>query len=114
MPYQDKQKLYEAQKKHRIRNRHQLIEYLKDHHCIDCGESDIRVLDFDHVRGEKSFNIGTAITILQVGSGQTTIVAGSGVTVNATPGLKLRAQWSLVTLVKRATDTWVVSGDLTA
>lgn len=62
MPYQDKQKLYEAQKKHRIRNRHQLIKYLKDHHCIDCGESDIRVLDFDHVRGEKSFNIGNAIS----------------------------------------------------
>jgi hypothetical protein len=61
-----------------------------------------------------AFDIGTTITILQTGAGQTTIVATGGVTVNGTPGLKLRAQWSLVTLVKRATDTWVVSGDLTA
>lgn len=58
--------------------------------------------------------IGSQVTILQTGSGQTTIVAGSGVTVNGTPGLKLRAQWSAATLVKRATDTWVVLGDLAA
>jgi hypothetical protein len=61
-----------------------------------------------------AFAIGTTLTVLQYGAGQTTIVAGSGVTVNGTPGLKLRAQWSLVSLVKIATDTWVVSGDLTA
>ena len=58
--------------------------------------------------------VGSQITILQIGSGQTTIVAGSGVTVNGTPGLKLRAQWSAATLVKRATDSWVVLGDLAA
>jgi hypothetical protein len=60
-----------------------------------------------------AFDIGTTITVLQTGAGQTTIAGTGGVTVNGTPGLKLRAQWSLVTLVKRATDTWVVSGDLT-
>lgn len=58
--------------------------------------------------------IGSQVTILQTGSGQTTIVAAGGVTVNGTPGLKLRAQWSAATLVKRATDTWVVLGDLAA
>lgn len=61
-----------------------------------------------------AFPIGTQITILQTGSGQTTIGAGAGVTVNATPGLKLRAQWSSVTLIKRATNTWVAVGDLQA
>ena len=60
------------------------------------------------------FVIGTQIQILQVGSGQVTVTPGSGVTVNATPGLKTRAQWSFATLVKRATDTWVLVGDLTA
>lgn len=61
-----------------------------------------------------AFPVGTSIDILQVGAGQVTIAGDSGVTVNGTPGLKLRAQWSSATLFKRATDTWVVLGDLTA
>jgi hypothetical protein len=58
--------------------------------------------------------IGTSIDILQTGAGQVTIAGAAGVTVNATPGLKLRTQWSSATLLKRATDSWVVVGDLTA
>ena len=61
-----------------------------------------------------AFPIGTQIAVLQTNTGQTTITAGAGVTVNATPGLKLRARWSSVTLIKRATDTWVAVGDLQA
>jgi hypothetical protein len=61
-----------------------------------------------------AFPIGTRIHVVQTGSGQTTITPAGGVTVNGTPGLKTRAQWSAVTLVKRATDTWVAFGDLTA
>ena len=60
------------------------------------------------------FAIGTKITVVQTGTGQTTIAPTGGVTINGTPGLKLRAQWSAVTLVKRASDTWVAFGDLTA
>lgn len=60
------------------------------------------------------FEIGTGIDILQTGSSQVTLVPGSGVTINSTPGLKLRTQWSSVTLVKRAADTWVAIGDLSA
>ncbi len=58
--------------------------------------------------------VGTSIDILQTGAGQVTIAGAGGVTVNATPGLKLRTQWSSATLMKRATDSWVVVGDLTA
>lgn len=61
-----------------------------------------------------AFPIGTQITVLQTNTGQTTVTPGAAVTVNATPGLKLRARWSSVTLIKRATDTWVAIGDLQA
>lgn len=61
-----------------------------------------------------AFPIGTQITVLQTGAGQTTLTQGAGVTINATPGLKLRTQWSSATLIKRATDTWVAIGDLAA
>jgi hypothetical protein len=61
-----------------------------------------------------AYPVGTQINILQTGAGQTTIVATGGVTINATPGLKLRAQWSSATLIKRATNTWVAIGDLIA
>lgn len=61
-----------------------------------------------------NFPVGTSIDILQVGSGQTTIVAASGVTINRATGLKLRAQWSAATLIKRAANTWVAVGDLSA
>lgn len=61
-----------------------------------------------------AFPIGTTIAVLQTGAGQTTIAGAGGVTVNATPGLKLRAQWSSATITKRATDTWIAIGDLSA
>ena len=61
-----------------------------------------------------AFPVGSQINILQTGSGQTTVVATAGVTINATPGLKIRAQWSYATLIKRATDTWVLVGDVSA
>jgi hypothetical protein len=61
------------------------------------------------------YPIGTTIDILQTNTGQVTIAPVSGsVTVNATPGLKLRTRWSSATLMKRAANTWVVYGDLTA
>jgi hypothetical protein len=61
-----------------------------------------------------AFPVGTQINILQVGAGQTTVVQGAGVTVNAAPGLKLRTQWSYATLIKRAENTWVLVGDISA
>lgn len=59
------------------------------------------------------FPTGTYIVIVQMGTGQVTI-AGSGFTPLATPGLKIRAQYSMATLIKRGTNSWIVGGDLTA
>jgi len=36
-------------------------EYLKTHPCVDCSETDVVVLDFDHVRGEKRNDISKMI-----------------------------------------------------
>ena len=60
------------------------------------------------------FPIGTQISVLQTGTGQVTIGAFAPLTttVNATPGLKLRAQWSAATIIKRAANLWVATGDL--
>jgi len=60
-----------------------------------------------------NYPVGTSIDILRTNTGEVTI-AGSGATVNATPGLKLRAQWSTATLFKRGANSWVVFGDLKA
>lgn len=61
-----------------------------------------------------NYPVGTTLDIIQTGSGQVTIAGANGVTVNATPGLKLRTQWSSATLLKRAANTWLAFGDLSA
>ena len=61
-----------------------------------------------------NYPIGSSIDVFQINTGEVTIAGASGVTVNATPGLKLRTQWSSCTLLKRAADTWIVYGDLKA
>ena len=61
-----------------------------------------------------AFPVGAQVNILQTGAGQVTVAGAGGVTINGTPGLKLRAQWAAASLVKRATDTWVVIGDTSA
>jgi hypothetical protein len=61
-----------------------------------------------------AFVIGNSFQVIGLGAGEVTMVAGSGVTLRATPGLKLRAQYSSVTCIKIATDEWVLVGDLEA
>jgi hypothetical protein len=60
-----------------------------------------------------ALSVGQRIDIIQMGAGQTTFVA-TGVTINATPGLKLRAQYSVATLVCTAANVYVLAGDIIA
>ena len=60
-----------------------------------------------------AYGVGTTILIRQMGAGQTTLVADSGVTVRNPHGtLKLFKQYTSVALHKRATDEWCIEGNL--
>ena len=58
-----------------------------------------------------AFATGAIINIQQIGAGQVTVAGAAGVTLNGT-GTKTRAQWSAASLVKTATDTWTLIGDI--
>ena len=61
-----------------------------------------------------AYSTGSIINIQQIGAGQVTVAGAGGVTVTSTPGLKLRAQYSAASLIKTATDSWTLIGDLSA
>jgi hypothetical protein len=59
------------------------------------------------------FPIGSQILIAQYGTGQTTIVPDSGVTLLSSGGkTNIAAQYGLATLIKRGADEWYLAGDL--
>jgi cytoskeletal protein CcmA (bactofilin family) len=70
-----------------------------------------------------SLPLGTQITLVAQTTGVTVAANGSAPvpTINATPGLKLRAAWSTATLIKMtaaatsgSASTWLLTGDLIA
>lgn len=61
-----------------------------------------------------AFAIGECLNGIQAAAGQVTITAGAGVTINKPSGYnaKTRAQGAAFCLIKIATDTWDLVGDL--
>jgi hypothetical protein len=62
-----------------------------------------------------AFPVGITINIVQYGAGKTTVVAGAGVTIRSKGSLySINGQYASASLYKRATDEWVLLGDLIA
>ena len=62
-----------------------------------------------------AFETGDQVNLLQLGAGQVTVAAGSGVTLRSEGSkVKLSGQYALATLVKIGTDEWVLVGNLTS
>lgn len=60
----------------------------------------------------QAFPVGTVISIDQIGAGETTIVAGSGVTIRTSDGLVLANQYAGAYVHKVATNEWYAKGKL--
>ena len=80
MPFKDREKQRAASKRHYEKHRERVIAkakitsktardrmrvyintHLQANPCIDCGESNTIVLEFDHINDDKEFNISDAV-----------------------------------------------------
>lgn len=66
-----KQEIYERRQEQSRRLRAWVREYLSSHPCVDCGNPDWRVLEFDHLR-DKRYSISEMVSM---GLGLDTLIA---------------------------------------
>ena len=57
---ESKERKMRLQKERKQRIAAKVCEYKANHPCVDCGEPDPIVLQFDHVNDDKEFNIADA------------------------------------------------------
>jgi hypothetical protein len=60
------------------------------------------------------FTVGQQINFLQLGAGQVTFQGDGTSTIVSNPGVKTRAQYSIATAICIATNTFLLTGDITA
>lgn len=63
------------------------------------------------VASSVAYPTGSQIHLYQSGTGQATVTGDTGVTINASNGLKTRTQYSMATVIKVDTNSWVLIGD---
>lgn len=56
-----------------------------------------------------AIDVGTAFRLVQIGAGTVSITGAGGVTVDSLGGTATAGQFAVVDLVKRATDSWIVT-----
>jgi len=62
-----------------------------------------------------AFPVGSQVNLVQTGAGQVTVAAGAGVTLRSQGSkLKLNGQYAAASLLKIATDEWVLIGNTAA
>ena len=60
------------------------------------------------------FSQGDVVFMARQGAGACTLTAAAGVTITGTPGLALRAQYSVAAIMCTGSNTFIASGDLSA
>jgi hypothetical protein len=85
-----------------------LADKNKVFYCVNTSAEVVITIPTDSI----AFPIGSRIDIIRGQNGAVSF--GPSNLVNATPGLRLRAQWSAASLLKIAANTWFLSGDLSA
>src|SRR3989344_1777774 len=62
---QNREAHYQRIKNLLAQNKLKLLEYLQEHPCVDCGEKNPIVLEFDHVSQDKKGNISSLLATLK-------------------------------------------------
>lgn len=57
------------------------------------------------------FEVGTSISVEQAGEGQVIVAPATGVTINSSESLRTRTQYSVLVLIKKSPNTWLLTGD---
>jgi hypothetical protein len=64
------------------------------------------------INSSTGFSVGQRVDLARLDAGTFTVAQGSGATVNGTPALTLRAQYSAASIICTASNVYLVVGDL--